>query len=117
MLTKTNFIISIKKQSVHEDKTKINLYTFSGNKKIDSIPFYRNIADSGRGEYNCLTYFDQKTNEIWQIRYFYLNGSKSADIVLYEKSSILHDGKIQSDSLIYLDESLDAEMEKLHLYY
>lgn len=101
----------------NENNLKINLFTFKDGKKIDSIEFYRNISNIGRGLYNCLSYFDKKTNKIWQIKYFYFNEGNSVDIISYKEISISSDGTIQSDLLHYLDESLDVEMEKLNLYY
>lgn len=54
-----------------------------------------------------------------QIKYFPLNPLRgnSIGIVSYTESSINVDGTIKSDSLHYLDESLDVEMEKYNLYY
>ncbi|WP_336959506.1 hypothetical protein [Chryseobacterium contaminans] len=98
---------------------KVNLFTYVNNKKTDSIQFYRNISGDGFGNYNCLSYFNKKTNKIWQIKYFPLNPLRgnSIGIVSYTESSINVDGTIKSDSLHYLDESLDVEMEKYNLYY
>ncbi|MCU7618773.1 hypothetical protein NZ698_16380 [Chryseobacterium sp. PBS4-4] len=112
-------IIFEKEKLTHKDNIKINLFTVVGNKKIDSVQFYRNISGNGFGMYNCMSYFNPKTNKIWQIQYFPLNPLRgnSVGIISYTESSITSDGHIRIDSLHYLDESLDAEMEKYSLYY
>ncbi|MCS4302308.1 MULTISPECIES: hypothetical protein [unclassified Chryseobacterium] len=109
----------VKEKQIDRSIIKVNLFTYVNNKKTDSIQFYRNISGEGFGNYNCLSYFNAKTNKIWQIKYFPLNPLRgnSAGIVSYTESSISPDGTIKSDSLHYLDESLDVEMEKYNLYY
>ncbi|REC60666.1 hypothetical protein DRF65_19680 [Chryseobacterium pennae] len=109
----------VKEKQTDRSIIKVNLFTYVNNKKTDSIQFYRNISGEGFGNYNCLSYFNAKTNKIWQIKYFPLNPLRgnSAGIVSYTESSISPDGTIKSDSLHYLDESLDVEMEKNNLYY
>ncbi|UCA59708.1 hypothetical protein KB553_22330 [Chryseobacterium rhizoplanae] len=109
----------IKEKQKDKNLIKVNLFTYINNKKTDSIQFYRNISGDGFGNYNCLSYFNKKTNKIWQIKYFPLNPLRgnSVGIVSYTESSISVDGTIKSDSLHYLDESLDVEMENYNLYY
>ncbi|WP_160139942.1 hypothetical protein [Chryseobacterium sp. c4a] len=109
----------VKVKLVDKENVKVNLITYLGSKKVDSIQFYRNISGNEFGTYNCLSYFDKKTNKIWQIKYFPSNPIRgnSVGIVSYKKSSITSDGTIKSDSLYYLDESLDVEMDKYNLYY
>ncbi|SDI15737.1 hypothetical protein [Chryseobacterium jejuense] len=109
----------IKERQTDRNIIKVNLFTYVNNKKADSIQFYRNISGDGFGNYSCLSYFNAKTNKIWQIKYFPLNPLRgnSVGIVSYTESSISTDGTIKSDSLHYLDESLDVEMEKYNLYY
>lgn len=109
----------VKEKRTDRSIVKVNLFTYVNNKKTDSIQFYRNISGDGFGNYNCLSYFNAKTNKIWQIKYFPLNPLRgnSVGIVSYTESSISTDGTIKSDSLHYLDESLDVEMEKYNLYY
>lgn len=113
------FIKLVKEKQTDRSIIKVNLFTYVNNKKTDSIQFYRNISGDGFGNYNCLSYFNTKTNKIWQIKYFPLNPLRgnSAGIVSYTENSISADGTIKSDSLHYLDESLDVEMEKYNLYY
>ncbi|MDN3694163.1 hypothetical protein QWZ06_18725 [Chryseobacterium tructae] len=109
----------IKEKQPDRSIVKVNLFTYVNNKKTDSIQFYRNISGDGFDNYNCLSYFNANTNKIWQIKYFPLNPLRgnSAGIVSYTENSISADGTIKSDSLHYLDESLDVEMEKYNLYY
>lgn len=109
----------VKEKQTDKSIIKVNLFTYVNNKKTDSMQFYRNISGEGFGNYNCLSYFNAKTNKIWQIKYFPLNPLRgnSAGIVSYTENSISADGTIKSDSLHYLDESLDVEMEKYNLYY
>lgn len=109
----------IREELPDESNIKVNLFTYKGKEKIDSIQFYRNISGDGFGLYNCLSYFDKKTNKIWQIKYFPSNPSRSnsVGIVSYTESSLTSDGKFKSNSLHYLDESLEVEMEKYNLYY
>lgn len=114
--------ISIKliKEELHdENNIKVNLFTYKGKEKVDSIQFYRNISGEGFGTYNCLSYYNKQTNKIWQIKYFPLNPLRAnlVGIVSYTESSFTSDGKFKLDSLHYLDESLDLEMEKYNLYY
>ena len=118
-LSKDITIKLIKEVLPNKKNVKINLYTYRGKDKIDSVQFYRNISGEGFGKYNCLSYFDKKTNKIWQIQYFPSNPLRddSSGIISYSENNITFDGRIKSDSLHYLDESLDAEMEKYNLYY
>lgn len=100
-------------------KYRIVLYTFFDNKKKDSIEFYRNVDDLKYepSNFTSLSYLDLRDKKIWQIKYFSSPVNKSVGYVLYERSKIKENGKIESDSLYYLDESLDAEMEKNDLYF
>jgi hypothetical protein len=109
----------IKENSSNKKDIKINLYTYLGNKKIDSIQFYRNISGDGFGYFNSLSYVDTKTKKIWQIRYFPINPLRgnTVGIVSYTEKSITDEGNIKTDSIHYLDESLDVEMVNYHLYY
>lgn len=109
----------VKEKRTDRNIVKVNLFTYVNDKKTDSTQFYRNISGDGFGNYNCLSYFNAKTNKIWQIKYFPLNTLRgnSAGIVSYTESSISADGTIKSDSLHYLDESLDVEMQNYNLYY
>lgn len=106
--TKFKFI----KQRLNNKNYRIVLYTYLNNKKKDSIEFYRSYGSKDVKRYTCLSYLDLKTNKIWQIKFFY-----NDDIILYASNNIKTDGKIKSDSLYYLDESLDVEMGEYHLYY
>lgn len=107
----------LKQSSSSSKEFKVNFFTYDNGKKIDSLDFYRNISGDGFGEYNCLSYFDQKNNRLWQIKYFPSKGKDPSYIISYSKSSITSDGKIEQDSLYYLDESLEEEMDKYNLYY
>ncbi|WP_456311784.1 hypothetical protein [Pseudomonas shirazensis] len=95
------------------------MYTFFDNKKKDSIEFYRNVDDLKYepSHYTSLSYLDIKNKKIWQIKYFSSPVDKSVGYVVFERSKIKENGKIETDSLYYLDESLDVEMEKNKLYY
>lgn len=79
----------------------------------------RNISGDEFAKYNCLSYFNTKTKKIWQIKYFPLNPLRgnATGIVSYTISSIKSAGIIETDSIYYLDESLDTAMDKYHLYY
>ncbi|MFH7015053.1 hypothetical protein [Flavobacterium sp. FlaQc-47] len=103
----------------NEKKYRIVLYTLIDNKKKDSIEFYRNVNDLKYepSNYTCLSYLDFKNKKIWQIKYFSSPINKSVGYILYEKNKVMANGKIEKDSLYYLDESLDVEMEKNNLYY
>jgi len=50
------------------------------------------------------------------LKYFSSPAAQSADPVSYEVSKI-ENGKIKPDHLYFLDESLDAEIDKRNLYY
>lgn len=110
----------IKEKSLDINKIKVNLYTFKEGEKIDSIGFYRNISGDEFGLYNCLSYLSKMENKIWQVKYFPTSPnprSYSPGIISYVEMRIDSEGKIKSDSFLYLDEYLDAEMEKYSLYY
>lgn len=100
-----------------QENMQVHLFTFVNNKKMDSVQFYSNISGDGYGAYNCLSYFDPKSAKIWQIKYFPSKANKTADIISYSAHKIDVDGTIKLDSLYYLDEAWDAEMEKYQLYY
>ncbi|WP_394773622.1 hypothetical protein [Flavobacterium sp.] len=102
-----------------EKKYRIVLYTLIENEKKDSIEFYRNVDDLKYepSNYTCLSYLDLKVKNIWQLKYFSSPVDKSVGYIIYEKKKIMENGKIETDSLFYLDESLDVEMEKNKLYY
>lgn len=119
-ITKGKLTIKLVKiNSKDQCNTKILLYTFFDRKKIDSLQFYRscNNVRYTSDKYTCLSYFDEKTNTIRQVRYFSYDKDQQWDIAVSEQSTILPDGKIKSDSLFHLDELLDLEMDKHHLYY
>ncbi|MDR2236598.1 MAG: hypothetical protein LBE92_10770 [Chryseobacterium sp.] len=107
----------IKNQTVNQDEIKINLYTYNRNKKIDSIQFYRKINNDDYGRYYSLSYLNIQQNKIWQIKYFQSSKSKLTQVISYSTSIILKDGHIKTDSLFYMDESLEAEIDRLKLYY
>jgi hypothetical protein len=112
-------IFRFKKQSLDDKKNyRIVLYTFVNNIKKDSLEFYRNSIDSDYepSDFTCVSYLDLKTNKVWQLKYFSSATDRSVNFVSYQKSSIIN-GVIKSDSLYYLDESLDVEMDKRNLYY
>jgi hypothetical protein len=100
-------------------KYRIVMYTFVANTKKDSIEFYRNVDDLKYepSNFTSLSYLDLRDKKIWQIKYFSSPVDKSVGYVLFERSKINENGKIESDSLYYLDESLDVEMEKNNLYF
>jgi len=106
----------INENSNKNKEIKVNFYTYKNGIKIDSIAFYRNISGHGYGKYNCLSYFDKNTSKIWQINYFPFKNDQSF-IVSYSESNITSEGKIKLDSLHYLDESLEVEMENYNLNY
>lgn len=117
---KDNIKFKFEKQFLNEKrKYRIVLYTFIHNTKKDSFEFYRNVNDLKYepSNYTSLSYLDLKHNKIWQIKYFSSPIDKSVGYILYAKNKILENGKIETDSLYYLDESLDVEMEKNKLYY
>ena len=119
-LKKDNLKLKFEKQFLDNGKKyRIVLYTFINNKKKDSIEFYRNVDDlqNEPSNYTCLSYLDLKNKKIWQIKYFSSPVDKSVGYVSYEKNKVLENGKIETNSLYYLDESLDVEMEKNKLYY
>lgn len=114
-----NTKLQFEKQFINETKYRIVLYTFFDNKKKDSIEFYRNVDDLKYepSHYTSLSYLDIKNKKIWQIKYFSSPVDKSIGYVLYERSKVMENGKIETDSIYYLDESLDVEMYKNKLYY
>ncbi|TDO94966.1 hypothetical protein [Flavobacterium sp. 245] len=117
---KDNIKFKFEKQFINKGKKyRIVLYTLINNIKKDSIEFYKNVKDLHHepSNYTSLSYLDLKHNEIWQIKYFSSSVDKSVGYILYAKNKILENGKIETDSLYYLDESLDVEMEKNKLYY
>jgi hypothetical protein len=118
---KTEFINSsskqikfiLTKQNVNPNKDyRIVLYTYLNGRKKDSIEFYRNFYSNEFESYTCMSYLDLKENKIWQIKYF-----SSDKIILYGSKKININGNIKTDSLYYLDESLEATMQKYNLYY
>jgi len=118
-IKKGNLTIRLLKMKSSDKNSKVILYTFKDDKKIDSLQFYRS-SDNIRypsDVYTCLSHFDIKTNKIRQVRYFSYDKDRQWDIVSYKQSTILPNGNIKKDSLYYLDESLEVEMEKHHLYY
>lgn len=115
-----NIQFKLEKQFLSNEKNyRIVLYTLIDNKKRDSIEFYRNVNDLRYepGSYTSLSYLDLKNKKIWQIKYFSSRVDKSVGYILYAKNKVMENGKIETDSLYYLDESLDVEMEKENLYY
>jgi hypothetical protein len=101
-----------------KENYRVVLYTLIDNKKKDSIIFYTKENDlkyEFKG-YTCMSYLNLKTNKLWQIKYLSYSHNDSVGIVSYEENSVLANGTIQSDSLHFLDESLDVEIEKNNLY-
>jgi len=110
----------VKEKFLDKGNMKINLYTFFNGKKIDSIQFYRDFEGNGFGSYNCLSYYDKKADKIWQLQYFPVTPNPSGDspgIISFTRKSINSEGMIKVDSTYYLDEYLEAEMDKYNLYY
>ncbi|MBP2615889.1 hypothetical protein [Chryseobacterium jejuense] len=58
----------IKEKQTDRNTVKVNLFTYLNNKKTDSMQFYRNISGDGFGNYNCLSYFNKKTNKIFSLK-------------------------------------------------
>jgi hypothetical protein len=119
-LSSGNVNFKFEKQFLNsEKKYRIVLYTYFNSKKKDSIEFFRNVDDLEYepSHYTCLSYLDLKNKKIWQMKYFSSTADKSIGYILYKKNKIMENGKIETDSLFYLDESLDVEMEKNKLYY
>lgn len=119
-ISKENYTTKLVNEAQHDkNNIKVNLYTIIGNKKIDSISFYRNISGNNFGKYICLSYFNPKMNKLWQIKYFPLNPIRgnSASMISYTVKSINETGIIKTDIIHFLDESLEVEMEKNELYY
>lgn len=103
----------------NKNEYRIVLYSFLNDKKIDSLEFYRNAAhlEYEPSNYTNLSYLNLKNGKIWQIKYFSSPVDKSVGYIFYGRKKILENGKVETDSLYYLDESLDVEMEKNKLYY
>ncbi|GAA3767894.1 hypothetical protein [Flavobacterium ginsengiterrae] len=103
----------------NKDEYRIVLYSFLNNKKVDSLEFYRNAThlEYEPSNYTNLSYLNLKNGKIWQIKYFSSPVDKSVGYIFYGRKKILESGKVETDSLCYLDESLDVEMEKNKLYY
>lgn len=99
------------KQYIDKDY-RIVLYTYLNGKKKDSCEFYRNSNNNELQNYTCMSYLDLKENKIWQIKYF-----SQGEIILYGSDEINIDGSIKTDSIYFLDESLDALMQSYNLYY
>jgi hypothetical protein len=115
----TSAYIRFEKQFLKDKKNyRIVLYTLMNDTKTDSIEFYRNTTGFKYepSNYTHISYLDLKTNKIWQLKYFSSPADKSCNLISYQVSKI-DNGKIKPDSLFYLDESLDAELEKRNLYY
>jgi len=91
---------------------RIVLYTYLNGKKRDSTEFYRNSNDHKLQNYTCMSYLDLKENKIWKIEYF-----SQGEIIFYGSDKINIDGSIETDSIYFLDESLDALMQNYNLYY
>ena len=110
-----NMTFKLVKQVLNKNKEyRIVLYSLLDNKKKDSIEFYRNKKNATPNyNYVCLSYLDLKNNAIWQIKYF----TPGSDIISYKKIEIKKNGSLESDTLFYLDESLDVEMSKYNLYF
>lgn len=103
----------------NKNEYRIVLYSFLNDKKVDSLEFYRNVTDLEYepSNYTNLSYLNFKNGKIWQIKYFSTPVDKSVAYILYERKKILESGKLETDSLYYLDESLDVEMGKNKLHY
>jgi hypothetical protein len=111
--------IKFEKQFLNGEKNyRIILYTLLNNTKTDSIEFFRHTAGFKYepSNYTHISYLDLKNNKIWQLKYFSSPLDKSSYPISYEVSKI-ENGKIKSDHIYFLDESLDAEMDKRNLYY
>lgn len=116
----TNIKLKFEKQLFKsKNEYRIVLYTFLNDKKIDSVEFYRNVTalEYEPSSYTNLSYLNLKNGKIWQIKYFSSPVDKSIGYIFYGRKEILQSGKVETDSLYYLDESLDVEMEKNKLYY
>ncbi|MFN3022003.1 hypothetical protein ACK1KB_13650 [Chryseobacterium sp. TY3] len=108
----------IKANTPNEKDLKINLYTYLKDKKVDSIQFYRNLSGGKFGHFNTLSYFNSKKNKFWQIQYFPTNPLRgnTPGIISYTEKSITQEGLITTDSIHYLDESLQAVLDENNLY-
>ncbi len=115
-----NLHSKLQKQLLHSSDSRIVLFTYVNNTKVDSVEFYRNSEvyneTAGCNQYTCLSYLDLKKGEIWQAKYFHQSKFDTPAIICYLKRTIRTDGKIRTDSLNYLDESLEAEMQQYKLY-
>nr|WP_155079014.1 hypothetical protein [Flavobacterium sp. MC2016-06]MBU3861962.1 hypothetical protein [Flavobacterium sp. MC2016-06] len=111
--------LKFEKQFLEGKKYRIILYTFLDDKKKDSLEFYRNVSDlkNEPSNYTSLSYLNFKDKKIWQIKYFSSPIDNYVGFILYNKNTIKENGKIEIDSIYYLDESLDVEMEKNKLYF
>ncbi|WDF61612.1 hypothetical protein PQ462_09535 [Flavobacterium sp. KACC 22758] len=102
------------KQILNKKEYRIVLYSLLNNIKRDSIEFYRSKKNATPNyNYTCLSYLDLKHNAVWQIKYF----TPDSEIISYKRIDIKVNGSLQSDTLFYLDESLDVEMSKYKLYF
>ncbi|SIQ59464.1 MULTISPECIES: hypothetical protein [unclassified Chryseobacterium] len=102
----------------NEKDYKFVLYTLVNKEKIDSIQFYRKVNNVRykSDRYTCLSYLDLKNKKIWQITYF--SSNKSFDIISYSTSKINKNGTITKfDSIPYLDEALETELNNNKVYY
>ncbi len=102
------------KQILNKNEYRIFLYSILNNIKKDSIEFYRNKKNATPNyNYTCLSYLDLKHSAVWQIRYF----TPGSEIISYKRIDIKANGSLQSDTLYYLDESLDVKMSNYKLYF
>jgi len=118
-LSKSKSLSIILSKSVANEKDyKFVLYTLVNKEKIDSIQFYRKVNDVRYKSdlYTCLSYLDLKNKKIWQVSYF--SSKKSFDIISYSTSKINENGTITKfDSIPYLDEALETELNNNKVYY
>jgi len=116
-LIKSNFNklkFKLVKQSINKKEYRVVLYSLINNIKKDSIEFYRSKKNATANyNYTCLSYLGLKHNAVWQIKYF----TPYSEIISYKRIDIKVNGSLQSDTLYYLDESLDVEMSKYKLYF
>ncbi len=120
IISNRNIKLKFEKQLFkNKEEYRIVLYSFLNNKKVDSLEFYRNAThlEYEPSNYTNLSYLNLKNGKIWQIKYFSSPVDKSVGYIFYGRKKILENGKVETDSLYYLDESLYVEMEKNKLYY
>jgi len=119
VIRKGKLTINLVAKKTENKDVNVMLYTIMNDKKMDSIQFYRyseNIRYPA-DQYFCLSYFDDKTNKIWQTKYFTFDKEKLLEIAALKEAIILPNGTIKENNLHFLDESLEEEIQKHHLSY